>query len=68
MAIVTQGSLEPPQIPGLEESATHQYRIACAQVLPSEDGITGDGGLGKLQAYAEEAARLGADGMSRRAF
>lgn len=38
-------------------------KIACAQVLPSENGMTGEeGGLRKMERYASKAASMGADG------
>lgn len=63
-SIVVHGSLDPPRAEGVEYDDTRLYKIACAQVYPSEDGTHGQGGLDKLEAYAKEAASRGADGES----
>jgi hypothetical protein len=61
-SIQVQGSFELPTVEGVNEDASQQYKIACAQVLPSENGVNGKGGLDKLESYAKEAASKGADG------
>lgn len=60
--INVQGTLDLPSVTGISPDESSIYRIACAQVLPSENGITGKGGLDKLEAYTKEAAKRGADG------
>lgn len=64
MSLAVQGSLEPPQAPGLARDEASLLRIACAQVLPSE--TIGLGDIDKLATYAKEAARHGADGECER--
>ncbi|PWN90300.1 carbon-nitrogen hydrolase [Acaromyces ingoldii] len=59
--ILTIGTLAPRHTPGLAPSDIDELRIACAQVLPSEQGPRGAGGLDKLQRFAERAAQAGAD-------
>lgn len=59
--IITIGTLASQSTPGLPASDADELRIACAQVLPSEQGPRGSGGLAKLERFAERAAQAGAD-------
>jgi predicted amidohydrolase len=61
MSIRIQGNFDLPSVSGLEPDQQFEYRIACAQVLPSENGVKGKGGLDKLEEYAKEAAKREAD-------
>jgi hypothetical protein len=61
-AIQVQGTFELRKVVGITPDESQQYKIACAQVLPSENGVNGKGGLDKLELYAKEAASKGADG------
>jgi hypothetical protein len=65
-AVDIQGSFKVNKAYGLEDDESKLYRIASAQVFPSEDGVDGAGGLGKLKAFTEEAAKKGADGGWKR--
>lgn len=65
MRVTVQGSLKPPKVADLAADEASLIRIACAQVLPSEDSERGD--LDKLATYAKEAAAHGADGGWKRA-
>jgi len=62
-SIKVQGSLEPHKAYKLADDESKLLKIACAQVFPSENGINGEGGLDKLEAYTKEAAGKGADGV-----
>lgn len=61
-SIKVLGSLAAPKAYGIEPDESKLFKIACAQVLPSENGVDGEGGLDKLECFAEEAAARGADG------
>lgn len=61
MTIQVQGNFNLPSISDLQADHQYEYRIACAQVLPSENGVKGKGGLDKLEEYAKEAAKHEAD-------
>lgn len=61
-SVQLQGSFDLPKVVGITPDESQQYKIACAQVLPSENGVNGKGGLDKLELYAKEAASKGADG------
>lgn len=61
-AIKIHGSLKAVEATGLEQDESQLFKIACAQVLPSKNGVDGKGGLDKLETFAKEAAKRGADG------
>lgn len=61
MTIEIQGNFDLPSVSGIQTDSQYEYRIACAQVLPSENGVKGKGGLDKLEEYAKEAAKHKAD-------
>ncbi|UZJ57365.1 hypothetical protein CBS101457_006685 [Exobasidium rhododendri] len=60
-AIEVQGNFNVDKVYGLQDDESQLYRIASAQVFPSENGVDGEGGLDKLKSFTEEAARKGAD-------
>lgn len=66
--ILIQGSYEP--LPTSPDDAIHFFRLALAQVLPSEEGLHGQDpeamGMGKLRRYAQMASEEGADGETDR--
>lgn len=64
LAISSKADMEIRTIGSLEQGDDESIiKIACAQVLPSQNGMTGEeGGLNKLAQYTAKAASLGADG------